>query len=100
MVPEGCEESRERRLPVIATRCGGPEGVLQDGITGRLVPNNDPNAFAAAIMETLAEKSTLAAMRTSGREFALNNCARSVVRAQLRSAFREVYPQYFEDDAL
>jgi glycosyltransferase involved in cell wall biosynthesis len=85
-------------LPVIATRCGGPEGILQDSPTGRLVPNNDPHAFADAILETLADKPKLASMRATARKFALDNFARPIVQAQLRLAFGEVYPQYFENN--
>lgn len=82
-------------LPVIATRCGGPEGVIQDGITGRLVLNNDAGALADAILATLAAPATLAAMRAQAREFALTTFARPLVEAQLRAAFAEVYPRYF-----
>ena len=36
--------------PVIATRCGGPEFVIEEAC-GRLVPVGDPNALAAAISD-------------------------------------------------
>ena len=35
--------------PVIATRCGGPESIVRDGIDGYLVPTGDPNALAIAL---------------------------------------------------
>lgn len=35
--------------PVIATRCGGPESIVRDGIDGYLVPTDDPNALATAL---------------------------------------------------
>lgn len=38
-------------IPVIATRCGGPEDVVNDSV-GRLVPNEDPSSLADA-METV-----------------------------------------------
>jgi teichuronic acid biosynthesis glycosyltransferase TuaC len=38
--------------PVVATRCGGPEELL-DNLVGRLVPVNDPPAMAAALAEIL-----------------------------------------------
>lgn len=39
--------------PVVSTRCGGPEEYLTDHEAGRLVPKNDPDAMASALMELL-----------------------------------------------
>ncbi len=36
-------------LPIVATRCGGPEEILEDGRTGTLVPTGAPAAIAAAV---------------------------------------------------
>jgi len=36
-------------VPVIATRTGGLEEVVEEGVTGLLVPPEDPAAFAAAV---------------------------------------------------
>lgn len=42
-------------LPVVATRSGGPEEFL-NAQTGRLVPSNDPEALAAAIIEVFQSR--------------------------------------------
>ena len=39
-------------LPVVATRCGGPEELLDDS-AGRLIPVEDPEAMSAALGEVL-----------------------------------------------
>jgi glycosyltransferase involved in cell wall biosynthesis len=42
-------EAMAAGLPVVATRCGGPEEIVDDGITGILVDNGSPEAVADAI---------------------------------------------------
>ena len=46
-----CCEAMAAGLPVISTRSGGPEQILDGGRCGRLVPPNDPASLAAAILE-------------------------------------------------
>ena len=59
-------------LPVIATRTGGLEEVVEEGTTGLLVPPRDPTALARAIEryfdERLAERLSVG-VRASARRF-------------------------------
>ncbi len=82
-------------LPVVSTRCGGPEGLVQHGVTGLLVPNNDEAALAQAVSELLAHPERARAMGAAARARTLQEFARSRVEAQLRAAFKEVYPHDF-----
>ena len=51
-------EALVRGVPVVATRCGGPEDVIEDGANGLLVPIGDPMALAEAL-ERLAREPAL-----------------------------------------
>jgi glycosyltransferase involved in cell wall biosynthesis len=54
-------------IPVLATRCGGPEEIVDDGETGMLVPPNDPAALARAIETLVADPGMRARFGTAGR---------------------------------
>lgn len=60
-------EGMDAGLPVVASRVGGlPEQVI-DGRTGRLVPENDPDALAAAMSEVLSLPDHGAALGAEGQ---------------------------------
>ena len=80
-------EAMAAGLPIVATRCGGPEEILDDGITGLLVANESAEAIAHAI----------ARLRTNSLERRrLGDAARAAVterftlEAQVR-AYERVY---------
>ncbi len=52
----------------VATRVGGSGEALVDGVTGRLVPPEDPAALAAALEETLADPERRARFGRAARE--------------------------------
>jgi glycosyltransferase involved in cell wall biosynthesis len=82
-------------LPVVCTRCGGPEGLILDNVTGRLTPNGDEAALANAIIDLLRQPQRAQAMGAAGRARAVNEFARSHVETQLRAAFKDVFGDAF-----
>jgi glycosyltransferase involved in cell wall biosynthesis len=54
-------------LPVVATRCGGPEEIVVDGETGLLVPIGAPFDLADAIEKLCADDACRAAFAQAGR---------------------------------
>ena len=50
-------EAMASGVPVIATRCGGPETSVVDGETGFLVPIGDPHAFADRLRRLMNDSS-------------------------------------------
>ncbi len=74
--------------PVVATACGGPEGIVVDGLTGRLVYDfHNPKVFAEAILALLANAPQLEAMREQCAAFAAEHFAYPVVEGQIRAAY-------------
>ena len=61
-------EAQAAGVPVIASAIGGLKEVVADGVTGLLVPPNDPDALAAAIRRLVNERDRRIAMRSAGRE--------------------------------
>ncbi len=72
-------------LPVVCTELGtGTSYVNRDGVTGLVVPPNDPHALAAAINRLLAAPATRAKMGAEGRmrvrnEFSLGTMIKSTI---------------------
>lgn len=67
-------EAMASGIPVVATRCGGPDGIVADGIDGFLVPNGDAAAIAGRLRHLLEDRALnrrigLAARATAERRF-------------------------------
>jgi rhamnosyl/mannosyltransferase len=62
-------EAMASGLPLVTTELGtGTSWVNKAGVTGRVVPPNDPEALATALNDLLASPGTLAAMHSAARE--------------------------------
>ena len=64
-----CLDACAAGLPVIATRCGGPQEIVEDGKTGFLVPVGDVPAMADRIAWLLDHPSEAPALGEMGRIF-------------------------------
>lgn len=60
-------EAMASEVPVVGTRCGGLEELVEDGHTGRLLPVGAVDAMAEAAIEILADSERLRAMGRAGR---------------------------------
>ncbi len=61
-------EAMARRVPVIATDCGGPAEVVRHRVTGQLVPPGDSRALAEAMVTLFREKRLVASWAEAGRD--------------------------------
>ncbi len=60
-------EAMAMRVPVVATRAGGPESIVAHGETGVLVAPGDPTALAVAVEELLQHEEKREVMGRAGR---------------------------------
>jgi glycosyltransferase involved in cell wall biosynthesis len=61
-------EAMATGLPVIATRCGGPEEIVEHLKTGYLVPTEAPDQLAAAINYLLKNPAIAARLASAGQQ--------------------------------
>lgn len=79
-------EAAAAGLPVVGSRAGGVPEALVDGVTGFLVPPNDPAATAEALRRLLDDPALAARMGSAGRarvveEFGWSRAARALAAA-------------------
>ena len=72
--------------PVVATRCGGPEDIVRDGV-GELVPVEDPVALAEALGRVLAEPARYD--REHLRRYAVERFGWDVIVEQVHDVYRD-----------
>ncbi|HVB99761.1 MAG TPA: glycosyltransferase [Candidatus Dormibacteraeota bacterium] len=66
-LPLALLEAMAAGKPAVATRCGGPEEVIEDGVTGLLVAPGDPAAIASAVTELLGNPEWATRLAKAGR---------------------------------
>ena len=76
--------------PIVATRVGGTPDAIADGVTGILVPPQDPAALAAAMVRMLEHPAEAAQMGLAAREAARTSYGQAAVMARLLSLYEEL----------
>jgi glycosyltransferase involved in cell wall biosynthesis len=56
LLPYAIKQAMSRGLPVVATAVGGVPELVEDGVTGLLVPPKDPTALADALARVLHDR--------------------------------------------
>jgi phosphatidylinositol alpha-1,6-mannosyltransferase len=77
-------------VPVLSTRSGGPEELIEQSGGGRLLQTFDPDELASTAADLLEDAATLVAMRRRGREYVEREHAPAAFVAALDRAFREL----------
>lgn len=88
--PYAIIEAMMAGLPVVATRVGGVEEMVENRKTGYLVPANDPLALTKAIQRLLEEPELRKKMGQAGREKALRTFTLDRMLTQTQKVYEEV----------
>lgn len=81
-------EAMAAGLPIVATRVGGLVEIIEDGVTGILVPPGDPSALASALMHLLVDENGAREMGRRGRA-----AAQDMTMAKMVDGYVELYEQ-------
>jgi glycosyltransferase involved in cell wall biosynthesis len=92
--PMALLEAMASGIPTVGTAIGGVPEMIEDGVTGHLVPPRDPRAMADALVKMLSDPAGTAAMGAAARrrvesEFTLERSVRAAEAAIARTAGRD-----------
>src|SRR5207248_451789 len=82
-------------VPVVSTRCGGPEEIVVDGETEALVENRSVEQLAEAICRLLSNEQHRAEMGRAARRRVLERYSLQEVGYRFVDRYRTLYPQLF-----
>jgi glycosyltransferase involved in cell wall biosynthesis len=99
-MPVALLEAMSCAIPVVATRVGGSAEALEDGVTGRLVPAENPEALAAGLAEALLERAPAARRAETARANVLARHAMDVVADEFVSLYRALIERSGADRGL
>ncbi|MGD0482249.1 MAG: glycosyltransferase family 4 protein [Terracidiphilus sp.] len=83
-------EAMASSLPVVATDVGGNAEAVNDGVTGFVVPPEDPGALSAAILRLLSDPFEAKAMGAAGRNLVAEKFTTEAMMIQIAGAYRNL----------
>jgi glycosyltransferase involved in cell wall biosynthesis len=92
-LPNAMLEYMATGLPVIASRVGGNAELIDDGVTGLLVPPEDSSALSAALLKLLRDPGMAQRMAQAGHEFAVRNFSFERLVREVDELYSELLPR-------
>jgi len=72
-IPQVIKEAFYLKVPIVATNVGGIPELIENNVSGILVPPNDPNQLLKAVNGLLEDKETAKRLAESGYDFVIEN---------------------------
>ncbi len=88
-------EAMASGVPVISTRCGGPEIMIQHGKNGLFCENNSPEDMAEKMTQLLHDEIFSKELAERGRETIEEKFSIRAVEREIIASLMEVYPEKF-----
>lgn len=88
-MPYALLEALAARRPVVATQVLGSEELIQDGVTGLLVPPADPTALSSAISKLLDDRTLAQELAEAGRDLVEREYNQSAMAAQIMQLYQQ-----------
>lgn len=89
-VPQSAAQAMAMELPVIHTEVGSVGELIEDGVTGLLVPPNDPTALARAITKFLDDPAWARECGRRGREHVVRHHSRERMIDRVLSVYERL----------
>jgi L-malate glycosyltransferase len=83
-------EAMAAALPVVATSVGGNAEAVEDGVTGLLVPSEDPAALSVAITRLLSDPSQARTMGIAGKALAAEIFTTEAMMNRITAVYRDL----------
>jgi len=80
-------EAMAASLPVVATDVGGNAEAVKDGISGFVVPSEDPSALSVAILRLLSDPSLARTMGAAGKDLATERFTTETMMSRIADAY-------------
>lgn len=84
------QEGLAMGLPIITTDVPGPSEVVEEGVSGMLVPSKDADALNRAMKELMADKDLMQSFAINGRKRAEENFERSKMVGNILTDLNEI----------
>ena len=77
-------------VPAVATSVGGVPDIVEDGVTGLLVPPHDPEALARALLRLAGDEELRRQLGAQGRKFVFPAFDVGTLERNMRALYREL----------
>lgn len=88
--PNSICEAQMLGLPVVTTNVGGIPSLVKDGVTGYLVPSNDPYQMAYCIKTLFMDKGLNVRMGMLAKVEAINRHSKQLIKDQILSVYKSI----------